>query len=657
MGRPCGRRPKPPAWPLLLRLAAAQTTTVRYGDICVDITSGTYGYTTDGCAVANPPGGPCTELPRCEKTLSPPQCTVGRLLPDGTACPQGATDFLEGSWVVRGGGETSPGACQGGICRATAGCNDGAQNGDEQDVDCGGSCPACPPELGPLAFALSPELKDAIAFPTPAPTQRTESADGGPSAGESVITYVAVALALALAAAGIITLVLLRGRIRQYCTCLQQEENLLEKRKAEESSRARKKQSVGAAADNSRSLREYFNLIGAYADTQLQVLQNTPAEIRPEDAPAFQKYKVQAILTLNQQLEPAVVRAFQRHDVDGSGFLDPKESELFFDNYTQECFISGRPLLAYVLEQMFDELYNTAVEPRGHSAARQWEDLVRKRQHLTQHADQLAADNVARIQQDYRKNKAVRDAAAFAVLDTSGDGRLVQEEVVAGLLRGTELNMRLETVFYQSARILTELKDASAQPPPPIQHRRSIAAPHPHAPRGTPPDSGLGPAGHEHAPVAAADHRKHRRQTHTWNDVGGQGTMAANVAAKYSTAAAPAAEQDEGSGDDRAHRVQQERARLEARLSEEAPRQRSPSRAHVVPDTMPPPQGTRRASRRVDDDWAHAPRVVAEARQRASIAAPAPGAFGGPPRPEDRRRSSAAPGARRPSERRGQSPP
>ncbi|MFN3199693.1 MAG: hypothetical protein ACE366_14905 [Bradymonadia bacterium] len=40
----------------------------------------------------------------------------------------------------------SGGVCSGGTCAAPA-CDDGVGNGDETDVDCGGSCAPCPSGL------------------------------------------------------------------------------------------------------------------------------------------------------------------------------------------------------------------------------------------------------------------------------------------------------------------------------------------------------------------------------------------------------------------------------------------------------------------------------------------------------------------------------
>ena len=41
------------------------------------------------------------------------------------------------------GADCSSGVCSAGVCQPPS-CSDGLQNGDESDVDCGGSCPACP---------------------------------------------------------------------------------------------------------------------------------------------------------------------------------------------------------------------------------------------------------------------------------------------------------------------------------------------------------------------------------------------------------------------------------------------------------------------------------------------------------------------------------
>ncbi|MEY3015680.1 MAG: hypothetical protein RIT45_4415, partial [Pseudomonadota bacterium] len=72
-----------------------------------------------------------------------PSCTDGKQNGDetdvdcGGSCPD-ACDDAKGCKVA---GDCKSGLCTGNACEAKPTCSDGKQNGDETDVDCGGSCP------------------------------------------------------------------------------------------------------------------------------------------------------------------------------------------------------------------------------------------------------------------------------------------------------------------------------------------------------------------------------------------------------------------------------------------------------------------------------------------------------------------------------------
>lgn len=64
------------------------------------------------------------------------------------------------------GNDCLSGACISGICSALASCNDGVQNGNETGVDCGGSCQACLYVGGPLPPGNTPIYRIAPGFGT-----------------------------------------------------------------------------------------------------------------------------------------------------------------------------------------------------------------------------------------------------------------------------------------------------------------------------------------------------------------------------------------------------------------------------------------------------------------------------------------------------------
>ena len=52
-----------------------------------------------------------------------------------------------------------------------------------------------------------------------------------------------------------------------------------------------------------------------------------------------------------------------------------------------------------------------------------------------------------KLTEEYKANKAAMDAAAFKVLDVSGDGKLQEEEVLNALMLGTPQNKKLQAAL------------------------------------------------------------------------------------------------------------------------------------------------------------------------------------------------------------------
>ena len=52
-----------------------------------------------------------------------------------------------------------------------------------------------------------------------------------------------------------------------------------------------------------------------------------------------------------------------------------------------------------------------------------------------------------KLTEEYKANKSAMDAAAFKVLDVSGDGKLQEEEVLNALMLGTPQNKKLQAAL------------------------------------------------------------------------------------------------------------------------------------------------------------------------------------------------------------------
>ena len=101
------------------------TTPVTDGNTCNE--SGGAVCLSGGCVACIQ----ASDCPATGTTCKTRNCTAGN------ACvPQNASD---GTVCSDNGGTT----CMGGVCVVGNTCDDGVKDGDETDVDCGGSCPAC----------------------------------------------------------------------------------------------------------------------------------------------------------------------------------------------------------------------------------------------------------------------------------------------------------------------------------------------------------------------------------------------------------------------------------------------------------------------------------------------------------------------------------
>eukprot|EP01065_Artemidia_motanka_P018033 TRINITY_DN21405_c0_g1_i2.p1 TRINITY_DN21405_c0_g1~~TRINITY_DN21405_c0_g1_i2.p1 ORF type:complete len:667 (+),score=179.97 TRINITY_DN21405_c0_g1_i2:43-2001(+) len=499
----------------LLSAAAAQQ---QYGGLCNPSNVGAPGVTPDGCTHALPPTGQCRTVPVCDNNNEPPMCTFSAALPDGAYCDFSAESVVLGVGWITPSGTPTEGLCRGAVCFKKAGCSDGTLNGDEQSIDCGGSCRPC------TAAELNPEVL-SVARGTPTPT--IKDAAGRPE-WELAISWIAIGIAGLFALLGGVSLLFCRDRMQKHFKCLRPEEDpmLIARKRAAQTAAQRPSQ-------QGQHFRVYFDYIGDYVDRQLAHLQSVPEEIGVDEGAELAKQKREAIAELNLHLRHAIIEAFRHHDVDENNKLDPDESSSFFGQYAQECFRTERPVMAYVVEGMWDELCARAVTARGQTAAVQLEWLTEQRRMLTQGARALARTRVSEIREDYQRNRAEREASAFAVLDTSKDGRLTLDEVVAGLSRGAPLNARFEQVFFQMSNKGQGATDPASKysesaPPP---RRTSVAV------VSQTPTLNVGKRNSVMVPVAAAEAPRSRRQSHSWKDVGGKGTMAQQVSIAYDSAA------------------------------------------------------------------------------------------------------------------------
>jgi len=135
---------------------------------------------------------------------------------------------------------------------------------------------------------------------------------------------------------------------------------------------------------------------------------------------------------LKAPLRDIIRKSFDFHDSNQNGVLDEAESQLFFQHFV-ERFV---PFTVNCTEEILDKTIAkqmTDIEEMcggDKDAAQPIKDMITKR--IAEVKAPLMASLKAKGDA-YKTDKAMKDKAAFAVLDVSGDGKLQKEEVVEGL--------------------------------------------------------------------------------------------------------------------------------------------------------------------------------------------------------------------------------
>uniref|UniRef100_A0A7S4RKS7 EF-hand domain-containing protein n=1 Tax=Alexandrium monilatum TaxID=311494 RepID=A0A7S4RKS7_9DINO len=144
---------------------------------------------------------------------------------------------------------------------------------------------------------------------------------------------------------------------------------------------------------------------------------------------------------LEADLELIVERVFDWYDTDRTGVLSPCESAAFFSHFVQEMeawlrvSVSAESLGADIVASMDDAL-SGRFSQLDEDQQEFWKDIVDGKVFAV--ARVHGSDLIKAAAEDYRAHQLERNSAAFGVLDTDGDGRLQQTEVLEGLLPTTQ---------------------------------------------------------------------------------------------------------------------------------------------------------------------------------------------------------------------------
>eukprot|EP00747_Dinoflagellata_sp_TGD_P186543 gnl/TRDRNA2_/TRDRNA2_43617_c0_seq1.p1 gnl/TRDRNA2_/TRDRNA2_43617_c0~~gnl/TRDRNA2_/TRDRNA2_43617_c0_seq1.p1 ORF type:complete len:261 (+),score=73.98 gnl/TRDRNA2_/TRDRNA2_43617_c0_seq1:168-950(+) len=159
-------------------------------------------------------------------------------------------------------------------------------------------------------------------------------------------------------------------------------------------------------------------------------------------------------------LRPLIEQSFDHHDKDKNGILDMEESREFFDHFVKlhepvklaNAEMAVRMTLERALPQMLAQMMAQVRTAYDEDTANQMERMMKDsfKEEVGPEIEksvQVARMVIEEFGVEYQENKAARDKDAFAVIDVNGDGQLQKEEVIEGLVPGTERNKKFIAAF------------------------------------------------------------------------------------------------------------------------------------------------------------------------------------------------------------------
>lgn len=189
------------------------------------------------------------------------------------------------------------------------------------------------------------------------------------------------------------------------------------------------------AAEAAPFLHEYFEELKNMAGEKMSAA-------TPELAfdPEGQKAALQRAEDAKEKLKPLIEKSFDHHDSKKNGVLDAEEAAVFFSHVVaeQEAFLETF-MSFIVLASLQPMMLMLQASLEGMDAEQRKKASLDMGEQVKKAVDGVRAE-VAKMAEEYKANKSERDAAAFKVVDTSGDGTLQIGEVVAAFTPDTPLN-------------------------------------------------------------------------------------------------------------------------------------------------------------------------------------------------------------------------
>eukprot|EP00392_Amoebophrya_sp_AT5.2_P009746 g9774.t1 len=141
---------------------------------------------------------------------------------------------------------------------------------------------------------------------------------------------------------------------------------------------------------------------------------------------------------VNEKLVPIIKKSFAHHDVDRNGVLSKQESSRFFNHFAKDL---RSLVLATMKQAVAEKLDKMVAQMHPDFSPQKKQDVANTGFQKLFWDMETCAEEL--YKENYLKEKKDRDLAAFAVVDTSGDGMLQEQEVVDCLKVGSKKNEEL----------------------------------------------------------------------------------------------------------------------------------------------------------------------------------------------------------------------
>lgn len=207
------------------------------------------------------------------------------------------------------------------------------------------------------------------------------------------------------------------------------------------------------AAEAAPYLHEYFQVVKEHttkAQEQNMSLMFDP-KVRLE---AVQEKAAELKAEMIEKTTPILERSFDHHDTKKNGVLDAEEAAVFFSHLVAEqgefLNVTGALTIKKAIDQMLPMINSMPVEDADREAFKAEMEVQSK------DAIDMITAKMNDAAEEYKANKAERDAAMFKVIDVNGDGTLQKGEFTSVFSDEAKMKEMVKTMGFDSDKIGAE---------------------------------------------------------------------------------------------------------------------------------------------------------------------------------------------------------